>query len=190
MKTLFTLGIIISMAFALGACSSETPPPKTENTQKIVTKQTQGKAQSTTTDPGAAARCQKVCTKSPRLHFEWTLAKRLKALPPKERDATKKKAEKEWTSRTQQAAREIKGCVIACSKRSRPEELSCLEKASTFPAVQNCFMKFRKPPARRRKTVKRLAPTGPLKPSISPALKRQAQPMPPSQPAPPKKANK
>ena len=84
--------------------------------------------------------CKKICLRFNELSFWEKVAAEGKDLPPDGRDRLKAERQKEWEAIV---AREfdpgLDNCIKECRRAARPEDVACVEKATTATAAQACL---------------------------------------------------
>ena len=122
------VAIVFALSLLFFAC------PKKETAQERPT----AESPSTGAASAAEADCRIVCTKSPRLHFEYELNRQLKLRPTKEHAEERAKAEKQWKEHLSKMTRQVEGCIKGCMKNADPKVIGCLKNAKDFEAMKAC----------------------------------------------------
>ena len=84
--------------------------------------------------------CEKICWRFNELAFWEKVADEGKDLPPDGRERLKLARQKEWQEmRKREFDPGLENCIKECRRAGRPEDVACVEKATTAAAAQACL---------------------------------------------------
>jgi hypothetical protein len=84
--------------------------------------------------------CEKVCWRFNELSFWEKVAEEGKDLPPDGRARLKAERQKDWEAlRKREFDPGLENCVKECRRAARPEDVACVDKATTAAAAQACL---------------------------------------------------
>ncbi|HEU5057442.1 MAG TPA: hypothetical protein VFU21_12985 [Kofleriaceae bacterium] len=84
--------------------------------------------------------CEKICWRFNELSFWERVAEEGKDLPPDGRERLKAARQKEWEAmRKREFDPGLENCIKECRRAARPEDVTCVEKATTAAAAQACL---------------------------------------------------
>jgi hypothetical protein len=84
--------------------------------------------------------CEKICWRFNELAFWEKVAVEGKELPPDGRERLKLARQKEWDAiRKREFDPGLENCVKECRRAARPDDVACVEKATTSEAAQACL---------------------------------------------------
>lgn len=84
--------------------------------------------------------CEKICWRFNELAFWEKVADEEKDLPPDGRERLKAARQEEWAEiRKREFDPGLENCVKECRRAARPEDVACVEKATSSKAAQACL---------------------------------------------------
>lgn len=84
--------------------------------------------------------CKKICLRFNELAFWEKVELEGKELPPDGRERLRAERQKDWEAiRTREFDPGLDNCIKECRRAARPEDIACVEEATTSAAAQACL---------------------------------------------------
>lgn len=88
----------------------------------------------------SGADCEKICWRFNELTFWEKAAEEARTLPPDGRQRLMDQRKKDWEAmRRREFDPGLENCIKECRRAARPEDVACVEKATTAAAAQACL---------------------------------------------------